>query len=152
MLSELISLLILVKPVIILLLIPALNFALSFLVNTAYEQYNLKITRFLTPWLAIGVCWLLAFFSLDNSQPETAKMQQSLLYCAIAIAIGFTLHCFYILIKKPQPKATGRNTTRDKLIKQVATEVSRRLANSLHNHIYIVVDKQANPGQIELPW
>ncbi|MFL9458402.1 hypothetical protein AB0758_46225 [Tolypothrix bouteillei VB521301_2] len=45
-----------------------------------------------------------------------------------------------------------RNRVQQLLLKQVSTEVTSRLEQSLHNRIYIVQDTNQNPEQIELPW
>ena len=38
------------------------------------------------------------------------------------------------------------------LLKQVNSEVEIRINSSLHNRVYIVLDTEKNPEQIELPW
>jgi MFS family permease/GTPase SAR1 family protein len=45
-----------------------------------------------------------------------------------------------------------RNRVQQALLKQVNTEVTSRLEQSLHNNIYIIQDTDQNPEQIELPW
>jgi len=41
---------------------------------------------------------------------------------------------------------------RQVLLKQVNLEVESRINSSLHNRVYIVLDAEQNPEQIELPW
>ncbi|KOP26575.1 hypothetical protein AMR41_09545 [Hapalosiphon sp. MRB220] len=41
---------------------------------------------------------------------------------------------------------------RQALLKQVNLEVESRINSSLHNQVYIVLDVEQNPEQIELPW
>ncbi|MDJ0696484.1 NACHT domain-containing protein [Mastigocoleus sp. MO_188.B34] len=45
-----------------------------------------------------------------------------------------------------------RDKVQEKLLKIVNTEVENRINSSLHNHVYIVLDKEQNPSQVESPW
>ncbi|MEJ1937219.1 NACHT domain-containing protein, partial [Nostoc sp. NIES-2111] len=48
--------------------------------------------------------------------------------------------------------ANSRNRVQQMLLKQVSTEVESRISISLHNRVYILLDVEQNPSQIELPW
>ena len=45
-----------------------------------------------------------------------------------------------------------RNPIQQKLLEIVTTEVESRINSSLHNRVYIVLDKEQNPSQVESPW
>ena len=48
--------------------------------------------------------------------------------------------------------AARHSRIRQALLKQVKDEVEIRINTSLHNRVYIVLDVEQNPEQIELPW
>ncbi len=53
----------------------------------------------------------------------------------------------------PEPLSSKRlSQIRQILLKQVDLEVDSRLRSSLHNRIYIALNVEQNPEQIELPW
>ena len=45
-----------------------------------------------------------------------------------------------------------RNPVQQKLLEIVITEVESRINSSLHNRVYVVLDKEQNPSQVESPW
>jgi GTPase SAR1 family protein/MFS family permease len=45
-----------------------------------------------------------------------------------------------------------RNRTQQQLLHWVETEVEKRLQQSLHNRVYIVLEKEENPEQVQHPW
>lgn len=45
-----------------------------------------------------------------------------------------------------------RDRIQQKLLEIVTTEVQSRINSSLHNRVYIVLDKEQNPSQVESPW
>jgi len=45
-----------------------------------------------------------------------------------------------------------RNPIQQKLLKVVNTEVESRINSSLHNRVYVVLDKEQNPSMVESPW
>lgn len=49
----------------------------------------------------------------------------------------------------PQPQ---RNSTETKLLNAVHTEVEGRLAQSLHERVYVELDLTESPGQVVQPW
>ncbi|MFN6485715.1 MULTISPECIES: NACHT domain-containing protein [unclassified Nostoc] len=46
----------------------------------------------------------------------------------------------------------SRNRVRQLLLKQVSTEVESRINSSLHNRVYILLDTEQNPSNIDSPW
>ncbi|WP_138504445.1 hypothetical protein [Nostoc sp. PA-18-2419] len=46
----------------------------------------------------------------------------------------------------------SRNRVRQILLKQVSTEVESRINSSLHNRVYILLDTEQNPYNIDSPW
>jgi GTPase SAR1 family protein len=46
----------------------------------------------------------------------------------------------------------SRNRFQQMLLQQVSTEVESRINSSLHNRVYIVLDTEQNPSQVECPW
>ena len=61
-----------------------------------------------------------------------------------------------INIINPAPKDSPAKTVRDRreqfLLKAVSSEVESRLNQSLHNRIYIELDKEQDPNQVQMPW
>ncbi|NET79731.1 NACHT domain-containing protein [Okeania sp. SIO1F9] len=49
-------------------------------------------------------------------------------------------------------KPEKRDRTQQKLLHWVETEVEKRLQQSLHNRVYIVLDKEENSEQVQHPW
>lgn len=49
-------------------------------------------------------------------------------------------------------KPEKRNRTQQELLHWVGTEVEKRLQQSLHNRVYIILDKEENPEQVQHPW
>ncbi|MDJ0737493.1 MAG: NACHT domain-containing protein [Nostocaceae cyanobacterium] len=45
-----------------------------------------------------------------------------------------------------------RNPIQQKLLKIVNTEVESRINSSLHNRVYVVLEKEQNPSQVQSPW
>ncbi|MEL6165629.1 MAG: NACHT domain-containing protein, partial [Cyanobacteria bacterium J06628_3] len=45
-----------------------------------------------------------------------------------------------------------RNPVQQKLLKVVNTEVESRINSSLHNRVYVVLNKEQNPSQVASPW
>lgn len=45
-----------------------------------------------------------------------------------------------------------RNRTQQELLHWVETEIEKRLQQSLHNRVYIVLEKEENPEQVQHPW
>ncbi|NEP90392.1 MAG: NACHT domain-containing protein [Okeania sp. SIO2C2] len=45
-----------------------------------------------------------------------------------------------------------RDKTQQELLHWVETEVEKRLQQSLHNRVYIVLEKEENPEQVQHPW
>lgn len=64
-----------------------------------------------------------------------------------------TLNFFFNLTRQNNSESQNvRNPIQQKLLKIVNTEVESRINSSLHNRVYVVLDKEQNPYQVESPW
>ncbi|MBN4005731.1 NACHT domain-containing protein [Nostoc sp. LPT] len=54
--------------------------------------------------------------------------------------------------KDSSESSSSRNRVRQILLKQVSIEVKSRINSSLHNLIYVVLEAEQNPSQVESPW
>ena len=57
-----------------------------------------------------------------------------------------------ILEELPFSTPTPRERVEQALLKAVASEVESRLEQSLHNKVYIELDKEQDPNQVQTPW
>ncbi|MBW4505045.1 MAG: NACHT domain-containing protein [Scytonematopsis contorta HA4267-MV1] len=66
--------------------------------------------------------------------------------------IGGDIFNYFFGQKDNNQPQNSRNRFQLLLLQQVSAEVESRISSSLHNRVYIVLDTEQNPSQVECPW